>query len=410
MATINLKDFGVGGQYEAVTGRKRKMPYISILTAAAPALRTAARNKTLDEQRSEELQQTQRNFDASQVLAREQMEIQESQAKKSAAIGAAQTGLATAYMADKAGIIDLKDVASGAGKKLWPGAGSTVTTAAAAPELTAAGTEGALTSVGSGAASYEAGGALAPELVGEAGATTGGGVGGTTTSSGGMGGYAPVLAIIAAADIIRKQYGGLDKEYEDRSAVEKFNSAPVTGGVPALLDLAGVGDNTYLGKATSELAKGEERLVGVPLDKAFEGDILGSLESFAEGVWRAPEAIWKSVTGGGTWLCTEIEKHHRLTWHERRALLKLRRHANDHFIGWLRAYLQEGPKLVAAIAGQEGSDLQGFYGELKKILVDQVTALIDAADMSTAFEVYKSETIRLCGIYAPEIAIQEVAR
>lgn len=397
MGTINLRDFGFGGQYEAVTGRKRKTPYASILTAAAPALRTAARSKTLDEQRSEELSQTQRNFDASQALSREQMAIQEDQAKKSTMIGATQTGLATAYMADKAGIIDLKDVAAGVGKKLWPGTGSTVTTTAAGADAGIAAADVSLAGGGAGEA--------ATAGMGGSGAS---GTGATTTSSGGMGGYAPVLAIIAAADIIRKKYGGLDKEYEDRSAVEKFNSAPVTGGVPALLDLAGVGDNTYLGKATSELAKGEERLVGVPLDKAFEGDILGSLESFAEGVWRAPEAIFKSVTGGGTWLCTEIEKHHGLTWHERRALLKLRRYAADHFSGWLQAYLQEGPKLVAAIAGREGTDLRGFYGELKKVLVDKVTDLVDTAAMTTAFEAYKSETIRLCGIYAPEIRIEEI--
>jgi len=127
------------------------------------------------------------------------------------------------------------------------------------------------------------------------------------------GGAAGVAAIIKAASMARNKWGELDKDYSERGPLGKFTSTPVTGGVPALLDTAGVGDSNYFAKSTGELAKGEEDLVGKPLDtawgaldKTLSGDFGGGLKDvgqsfveFGEGLYRAPERLWKSVTGGG---------------------------------------------------------------------------------------------------------------
>jgi hypothetical protein len=191
--TMNLSDIAGGSQqHEAVTGRKRKNPYASVLTGLGPALRTAARTAELDDLRGKELEQTQRNFDASQALTREQMKIAEEQNAKATLIGGLSTGVSAAAMADKAGMINLKDLSFSGLKKYLPGGygggGS------AAPELVA-GADGVLTSAGTGEALLEGGGQIAPELIGEAGAGGTAGVGGAAGSALGTVGSAVSTAV-----------------------------------------------------------------------------------------------------------------------------------------------------------------------------------------------------------------------
>jgi len=107
-----------------------------------------------------------------------------------------------------------------------------------------------------------------------------------------LGGAATVLGIIKAADWVRQDQGQLDRPYEKRGAFAKAASAPVMGGPPALLKAAGVGDSNYFSKVTAGLAKGEEKMVGGPLDKAFAGDIGGSFKDFGNSIKDFPEDLW----------------------------------------------------------------------------------------------------------------------
>lgn len=107
-----------------------------------------------------------------------------------------------------------------------------------------------------------------------------------------LGGAATVLGIIKAADAVRQDQGQLDRPYEKRGAFAKAASAPVMGGPPALLKAAGVGDSNYFSKVTAGLAKGEEKMVGGPLDKAFAGDIGGSFKDFGNSIKDFPEDLW----------------------------------------------------------------------------------------------------------------------
>jgi hypothetical protein len=98
-------------QYAAVTGRKRPTPYTSLLAGLAESTRLDARNTTLDTLRQEELAQTQRNFDAGQAAEQERLSIAKQEATKGTLISGAQTALGGAYLADKVGIINLKEIA-----------------------------------------------------------------------------------------------------------------------------------------------------------------------------------------------------------------------------------------------------------------------------------------------------------
>ena len=427
--SMNLRDL-TSPQYGAVTGKKRKTPYTSVLIGAGPSVREAARQKELDAIREKEFLQgvtefdttlkqgaeqfnegqaqnaTQFNtslaqgaeqFNAAQALERTLQAAQEAEAEKASKISLAQTGLAATYMADQAGIINLKDVASGVGKKIWPTAPVPV---AGAEALTGAGP------IVGDAGSLE--GVTAESLAG----TSVAGGGGVPAAGAGptIGGAGTVLAYVAAADMARQKWGQLDTPYADRNAPGKVTSAPVTGGPPAILEALGVNSSNEFVKPMNQLAAGEEKLVGEPLDLAFSGDILGSLEAFGKAaVTSAPRAVYNSIPLlPDTWLCTEIKKHVGVTSHERSAIRKLRRYARKTDPGWLNSYQIQGPELVRGIAAREGDNLVEFYESLKTRLVDPVADLIDAGNMDAAFTAYKDETIRLCRIYAPEIRIEEM--
>ncbi len=126
MVSMDLRDIG-GSQYTAVTGRKWKTPYTAILTGQSTALQDAARQKTLDDLREKELADTARRFDATQALEREKMAAAKGEAIKSNIITGTGLAMGGAYLADRAGLISLKDIAGAkttgnAGATLLPGA------------------------------------------------------------------------------------------------------------------------------------------------------------------------------------------------------------------------------------------------------------------------------------------------
>lgn len=282
----------------------------------------------------------------------------------------------------------------GAGKQmgLW-GAGSTapqaantlagLKTAQAAPEFFAV-NQSLAPSAGAG---LEAGAATAP-----AATTTGAGA-----SSYGSA-VAPAAAVLAAL-AVRGSQGQLDRDYQDRGSFAKFASAPVTGGVPALLDAAGVGDSNYFSKATGSLARAEEQAIGEPLDKLISGDVGGFAKSAISGVVEAPLTVVKGAVG--TWLCTATDKHVGLSRAEKKAIAKLRRHAWKSHRQSLAAYVAKGPDLVDAIAKAETE--KDFYAELKEEMVVPVVALVAAGELEKAYELYRYVTVRLFREYAPHI-------
>jgi len=240
---------------------------------------------------------------------------------------------------------------------------------------------------------------------GMAGSGTAGTTGGPT-----IGGAAGVVAYIAAADMVRNQWGQLDKVYGERSPWAKFTSAPVTGGVPALLETIGMGDSNYFAKGPNRLARAEEKWVGEPLDKAFQGDILGSLQSFGGALLDAPRDAWNlsvgAISGGllDTWLCTQVNRFIGLTDLDNKDLQTLRRFSIKNHRPWIRFYLDFGKFLVAAIksAIPDKARRREFYSALKVNMVLPVLRLIRENRMEEAYILYKEYTTDLFKKYAPE--------
>jgi len=158
------------------------------------------------------------------------------------------------------------------------------------------------TETGTGEAGTSGEGGLGAEGLTEGYGEYGGGTVSGTEVAGGpsLGGAATVLGIVKAVDWNRQDQGQLDRPYEERGANAKFVSAPVMGGPPALLEAAGVNSSNYFAKPMGGLAKAEEKLVGGPLDKAFEGNIGGNITDFGDAAADLPGDLWqwvKSVFG-----------------------------------------------------------------------------------------------------------------
>lgn len=238
---------------------------------------------------------------------------------------------------------------------------------------------------------------------GEAGASAAGG--GPTIAGG-----ATVLAYIAAADMVRQAWGQLDKPYGERDAFAKFASAPVMGGVPALMEVAGMGDSNYFAKGPNRLARIEEKLVGEPLDKAFAGDIGGSLEAFAKAGMDVPRDAWNMsvgavIPGAETWLCTEIWKRGGIDEVDNLVLQRLRRFAIKNHRAWIREYLDKGKILVEKIANAISDEAvrDEFYHALKTNMVGPVVELTKDGKNEEAFQIYKDYTWKLFDKYAPGV-------
>lgn len=142
-----------------------------------------------------------------------------------------------------------------------------------------------------------AGGGLTSQgsaLVGGESAATAGQVGVGTGGGPTWAGAGGVMAIIAAADMIRQWQGGLDKDFGERNPWQKYTAAPGNlGALPAYLSnrALGIGGHTFVGKMTDLPGRIEERLVGRPLDKLLKGDIGGSFKEFGKGIKGAFDDI-----------------------------------------------------------------------------------------------------------------------
>lgn len=112
----------------------------------------------------------------------------------------------------------------------------------------------------------------------------------------------------------------------------------------------------------------------------------------------------KGVTG--TWLCTEVGRNVGLTDEDNSLLSILRRYSIKYHNGWMRAYWNEGPKLVEAIKDQE-QEVTPFYKELKIKMVIPVLNLVRAGELEEAFNLYKDATVGLFQKYSPKVEIKE---
>lgn len=115
--SMNLRDLR-NPQYTSVTGRKSKTPYSTYLTAMGPSVRAAAQQSNLDAIREKESLQQQTQFDAGQALEREKLDVAKDQASKGQTMQGASTILSAAALANQAGLINLKDIATGVGNKV----------------------------------------------------------------------------------------------------------------------------------------------------------------------------------------------------------------------------------------------------------------------------------------------------
>jgi hypothetical protein len=283
---MNLSDItAYSPQYESVTGRRRKNPYQAVLSGQGPSLREAARNRVLDSLQEKNLNltekgldQTAKNFDDTQALEREKLAIAESQAGKAATMQGLQTALTGAYVADKAGIINLKDISGsvlGGIKKLWPG---TTTTA---PVL----------ETGAGAGTTLATGAT----------ETGAGEGATAGATSSYGTVAPVLAFIAAGNLARQQGGSKNVPQNDRTFMQHFTADPLSG-PPAYAANKVFGDSNEITKVANAVEKSKEVVFAEPIESFFNGDIAGGIGQVLAAPWEAPrQAI-------GTVICTELHR------------------------------------------------------------------------------------------------------
>lgn len=288
MASINLSDLA-NPQYTSMTGRKTRVPYSAALAAMAETARYDAAQKALDEQRKKELEQAASQFDESQALENTKLAAAEEQAKQAAQIQGVQTAILAASVADKAGLINLKDIASGIGPTLQSGGEKIVDLANLAknkiwPTETVTAAEGASALAPETAAAMESEIAMnAPGYGVEAAAPEAGGAS--------ISGAVPVLAIIAGAELARQKWGGdPNTPYADKSTWEKMTAAP---GLNAVLGVSPLdsklyaelfGESNVLTKFSNKLGQAEEDIVGKPLDLAFAGKPGESQRAFEHGV------------------------------------------------------------------------------------------------------------------------------
>ncbi|MCX5819735.1 MAG: hypothetical protein NT047_07475 [Deltaproteobacteria bacterium] len=349
--SMNLRDLA-SPQYAAVTGRKRKVPYTSYLTAMGPSVRAAAQQETADTLREKELlqnstqfdtaqKQSQQQFDASQALERTQLGISEEQAQKSAEIQGVHTAITATALANQAGLINLKDVAApvvstvkdaastigtplkdaatAAYQKIFPSAppetpalpvtDSVTPLSQTTPMTTAEATALENTSLAQTAAAKEAANEVAaasssysPATAEYASTAAAAEAPVAPAATGGptAGGAAGVLAIIYAADALRKKYGNTNVPMEERSNKEKNFSTPVVSSTPIAWLSDQLPDDSKFAKSTTASRNLEEGIAGRPLDKAFEGDIVGSVSELWKGVKEAPGQLWDAAKNFAT--------------------------------------------------------------------------------------------------------------
>jgi hypothetical protein len=210
-----------------------------------------------------------------------------------------------------------------------------------------------------------------------------------------------------------------------KTGASTFSTAAPYLGVAGGASLAGnlstgvkeIGDVATLGKTFG--GENERNIAGGTLAGAATGAALGSTifpgvgTAVGAGLGAGAGALSSGVGSSiaeevkkATWLCTEVGKHIGLTAEDNSLLSILRRYSIKYHNGWMRAYWNEGSKLVEAIKDQE-QEVTPFYKELKIKMVVPVLNLVRAGELEEAFNLYKDATVELFQEYAPKVEIKE---
>jgi len=140
------------------------------------------------------------------------------------------------------------------------------------------------------------------------------------------------------------------------------------------------------------------------ITKSIVGGAAKAAEDVVKGVISGVGSVFGSIFGG-TWLCTEVYKTVGLNSKDRMLLKIIRNYAQKEHPGWLKFYLDEGPKLVEEIAKKENPE--EFYRQLKQDMVVPVLEYIKEAELEKAYQHLHTTTLGLFGKYAPTIEIKE---
>ncbi len=140
------------------------------------------------------------------------------------------------------------------------------------------------------------------------------------------------------------------------------------------------------------------------ITESIVGSAAKAAEDAVKGVISGVGSVFGSIFGG-TWLCTEVYKTVGLNSKDRMLLKIIRNYAQKEHPGWLKFYLDEGPKLVEEIAKKENPE--EFYRQLKQDMVVPVLEYIKEAELEKAYQHLHTTTLGLFGKYAPTIEIKE---
>jgi hypothetical protein len=276
-------------QLPGLTRRRVNIPYNQMLVSKIPAARDVEQTRLTDLYRREALNQDQTQFEKDQALKQQIANTQNDQAGKASVIQGVNTALTLGSATKDVWYPAVKSVGGKAIDTIFGPSAEQATkiaaekaAAAAAEQTAAAATEAAATGLG-GATGLE--GAAADMYSGiDVGATAGTIPAAGGTSIGGVvSAVAPVLAIIAAAEMARGQWGGSGTPWEEKTKQQKTVDSPATAGAFPGLVLAG--EDTPLGQVYTGLSAGE-RTVMAPIDylfgdsDAFDGKTLQTAGNF----------------------------------------------------------------------------------------------------------------------------------
>ena len=338
-----------GGQYTAVTGRRRRFPYGAFIESQIPSLyqsRQREENRefadaqlSLEEQAIEEssrasnaaLAENIRTSDIQAGLKREEIAAQEKQAQTAALISGAQTAGLGYYGASKLGLFGGK------------------TAAAAVPAGTAA------TAGTAGTAANVAGSQIA------------------STGSQILSGLGTAGLAIGAGTLVDRFVG--DKVKEAGPATTGAIIGGTAFGPPGALIGAGIG---AVAKPIADFTLDVGEKVG---KEAI---------NFGKSVWDKGSDIV------GTWLCTKTKEVVGMTDEEWSIIGEFRKYAKGHYDNGLAWYIEVGPELIESINGNAG-----FYKELKGNFLEPVIGLTRGGYPEIAFSVYKSVVIALAEKWNP---------
>jgi len=271
-------------QLPGLTRRRVNIPYNQMLISKIPAARDVEQTRLTDLYRREALNQDQTQFEKDQALKQQIADTQNDQAGTASVIQGANTALTLGattkdmWLPAVKGALGIKTAAEIAAEKAAAAAADAAAGAAAADAAAGAAATGLQGATGlEGAAADMYSGIDVGATAGTIPAAGGTSIGGVVSA------VAPVLAIIAAAEMARGQWGGSGTPWEEKTKQQKTVDSPATAGAFPGLVLAG--EDTPLGQVYTGLSAGE-RTVMAPIDylfgdsDAFDGKTLQTAGNF----------------------------------------------------------------------------------------------------------------------------------